>query len=41
MSKKFSKARLSNAARDLRNPHSREAKESKAAKLLAKVRWGK
>jgi len=41
MSKNISKARLSNAAKILRNPHSREAKESKAAKLLARARWMK
>lgn len=41
MSKRISRARLSRAAKVLQNPHSREAKESKAARLLARARWGK
>ncbi len=33
--KKPTKKQLSQAGKDLRNPHTREAKESQAAKILA------
>lgn len=35
MSKKPTKAQLSKAGRDLRNPHTREVNESKAARILS------
>ncbi len=41
MDNKIIKAKLSKAGKDLQNPHTREAKETAAAKLLAKARWNK